>query len=88
MPTWVVASSTRQASLTSPCRWPSPWLNCTPYCEFADGLTGRGIQFIVAGYDIPSIRGMGRAVATNHCPRRLLGRSACYRDTRRRCPST
>jgi aldehyde oxidoreductase len=38
-----------------------------PYCEFADGLTGRGIQFIGAGYDIPSIRGLGRAVATNHC---------------------
>jgi len=38
-----------------------------PYCEFADGLTGRGIQFIGAGYDIPSIRGMGRTVATNHC---------------------
>ncbi len=38
-----------------------------PYCEFGDGLTGRGIQFIGAGYDIPSIRGMGRTVATNHC---------------------
>lgn len=38
-----------------------------PYCEFGDGLTGRGIQFIGAGYDIPSIRGLGRTVATNHC---------------------
>ncbi|QGY40279.1 molybdopterin-dependent oxidoreductase [Pseudodesulfovibrio cashew] len=37
-----------------------------PYCEMADVLTGRGIQFIGAGYDIPSIRGMGRTVATNH----------------------
>lgn len=37
-----------------------------PYCEFGDGLTGRGIQFIGAGYDIPNIRGMGRTVATNH----------------------
>ena len=37
-----------------------------PYCEFADGLSVRGIQFIGAGYDIPNIRGMGRAVATNH----------------------
>jgi aldehyde oxidoreductase len=37
-----------------------------PYCEMGSVLTGRGIQFIGAGYDIPSIRGMGRTVCTNH----------------------
>lgn len=37
-----------------------------PYCEMASVLTGRGIQFIGAGYDIPNIRGMGRTVCTNH----------------------
>ena len=37
-----------------------------PYSEFGDLLTLRGAQFIGAGYDIPSIRGMGRAVCTNH----------------------
>ncbi|WP_027185939.1 molybdopterin-dependent aldehyde oxidoreductase [Desulfovibrio inopinatus] len=37
-----------------------------PYCEMAGPLTGRGIQFTGAGYDIPNIRGMGRAVCTNH----------------------
>ncbi|QJT09591.1 molybdopterin-dependent aldehyde oxidoreductase [Oceanidesulfovibrio marinus] len=37
-----------------------------PYSEFGDLLTLRGVQFIGAGYDIPSIRGMGRTVCTNH----------------------
>ncbi len=37
-----------------------------PYSEFGDLLTLRGAQFIGAGYDIPSIRGMGRTVCTNH----------------------
>ena len=37
-----------------------------PYCEFADMVAIRGIQFIGAGYDIPNIRGFGRIVATNH----------------------
>jgi aldehyde oxidoreductase len=38
-----------------------------PYSEFGDLLTLRGAQFIGAGYDIPSIRGNGRTVCTNHC---------------------
>lgn len=38
-----------------------------PYSEFGDLLTLRGAQYIGAGYDIPSIRGKGRCVATNHC---------------------
>ncbi len=38
-----------------------------PYSEFGDLLTLRGAQFIGAGYDIPSIRGEGRTVCTNHC---------------------
>jgi aldehyde oxidoreductase len=37
-----------------------------PYSEFGDLLTVRGAQFIGAGYDIPSIRGEGRTVCTNH----------------------
>ena len=37
-----------------------------PYMEFGDLLTMRGTQFIGAGYNIPNIRGEGRAVATNH----------------------
>ena len=37
-----------------------------PYSEFGDLLTLRGAQFIGAGYNIPSIRGLGRTVATNH----------------------
>ncbi|MFN8381812.1 MAG: molybdopterin cofactor-binding domain-containing protein [Anaerolineales bacterium] len=37
-----------------------------PYSEFGDLLTLRGAQYIGAGYNIPSIRGMGRTVATNH----------------------
>lgn len=37
-----------------------------PYSEFGDLLTKRGIQYIGAGYNIPSIRGRGRTVATNH----------------------
>ncbi len=37
-----------------------------PYSEFGDLLTLRGAQFIGAGYDIASIRGMGRTVCTNH----------------------
>jgi aldehyde oxidoreductase len=37
-----------------------------PYSEFGDLLTLRGAQFIGAGYDIPSIRGNGRTVCTNH----------------------
>ena len=37
-----------------------------PYSEFGDLLTLRGAQFIGAGYNIPSIRGEGRTVATNH----------------------
>jgi aldehyde oxidoreductase len=37
-----------------------------PYSEFGDLLTLRGAQFCAAGYDIPSIRGEGRTVCTNH----------------------
>ncbi|MFI3271024.1 MAG: molybdopterin cofactor-binding domain-containing protein [Pseudomonadota bacterium] len=37
-----------------------------PYSEFGDLLTLRGAQYIGAGYDIPSIRGLGRTVCTNH----------------------
>jgi len=37
-----------------------------PYSEFGDLLTLRGAQFIGAGYGIPSIRGKGRTVCTNH----------------------
>ncbi|MHC1727001.1 MAG: molybdopterin-dependent aldehyde oxidoreductase [Syntrophobacteraceae bacterium] len=37
-----------------------------PYSEFGDLLTLRGAQFIGAGYNIPSIRGLGRTVCTNH----------------------
>jgi aldehyde oxidoreductase len=37
-----------------------------PYSEFGDLLTLRGSQFIGAGYGIPSIRGEGRTVCTNH----------------------
>ncbi|MDP3478782.1 MAG: molybdopterin-dependent oxidoreductase, partial [Desulfoprunum sp.] len=37
-----------------------------PYSEFGDLLTLRGAQFIGAGYDIASIRGIGRTVCTNH----------------------
>jgi len=37
-----------------------------PYSEFGDLLTLRGAQFIGAGYAIPSIRGEGRTVCTNH----------------------
>ena len=36
------------------------------YSEFGDLLTHKGAQFIGAGYDIPNIRGIGRAVCTNH----------------------
>lgn len=35
------------------------------YCEFADMVAGRGIQCIGSCYDIPHIRGFGRAVTTN-----------------------
>jgi aldehyde oxidoreductase len=37
-----------------------------PYSEFGDLLTVRGAQFIGAGYGIPSIRGKGQTVCTNH----------------------
>ncbi len=37
-----------------------------PYSEFGDLLTLRGAQFMGAGYSIPSIRGEGRTVCTNH----------------------
>jgi aldehyde oxidoreductase len=37
-----------------------------PYSEFGDLLTLRGAQFMGAGYNIPSIRGLGRTVCTNH----------------------
>jgi aldehyde oxidoreductase len=37
-----------------------------PYSEFGDLLTVRGAQFIGAGYGIPSIRGVGKTVCTNH----------------------
>ena len=36
------------------------------YSEFGDLLTVRGAQCIGAGYGIPSIRGLGRTVCTNH----------------------
>jgi len=37
-----------------------------PYSEFGDLVTLRGVQFIGAGYDIPSMRGEGRTICTNH----------------------
>ncbi|MDX9954204.1 MAG: molybdopterin-dependent oxidoreductase [Anaerolineae bacterium] len=37
-----------------------------PYSEFGDLLTLRGAQYIGSGYNIPSIRGLGRTVCTNH----------------------
>ena len=37
-----------------------------PYSEFGDLLTLRGAQYMGAGYNIPSIRGLGRTVCTNH----------------------
>ncbi|GBC59435.1 aldehyde oxidoreductase [Desulfonema ishimotonii] len=37
-----------------------------PYSEFGDLVTIRGAQFIGAGYNVPSIRGEGRTVCTNH----------------------
>ncbi len=37
-----------------------------PYSEFGDLLTLRGVQYIGAGYNIPSIRGRGRTICTNH----------------------
>ncbi len=37
-----------------------------PYSEFGDLLTLRQAQFTGSGYDIPSIRGRGRTVCTNH----------------------
>jgi aldehyde oxidoreductase len=37
-----------------------------PYSEFGDLLTLRGAQYIGAGYNIPSIRGTGHTVCTNH----------------------
>jgi aldehyde oxidoreductase len=37
-----------------------------PYSEFGDLLTLRGAQYTGAGYNIPSIRGKGRTVCTNH----------------------
>ncbi|MFH0728591.1 MAG: molybdopterin cofactor-binding domain-containing protein, partial [Pseudomonadota bacterium] len=46
------------------------------YAEFGDAVTLRGAQFIGAGYNIPSIRGEGRAVYTNHswgCAFRAFG---------------
>jgi aldehyde oxidoreductase len=36
------------------------------YAEFGDAVAVRGAQFMGAGYHIPSIRGEGRAVYTNH----------------------
>ncbi|MGD0232321.1 MAG: molybdopterin-dependent aldehyde oxidoreductase, partial [Syntrophorhabdales bacterium] len=47
-----------------------------PYAEFGDAVTVRGAQFIGAGYNIPSIRGEGRTVYTNHswgCAFRAFG---------------
>ena len=47
-----------------------------PYAEFGDAVTMRGSQFIGAGYHIPSIRGEGRTVYTNHswgCAFRAFG---------------
>ncbi len=37
-----------------------------PYSEFGDLLTLRGAQFMGGGYAIPSLRGWGRCVCTNH----------------------
>jgi aldehyde oxidoreductase len=37
-----------------------------PYSEFGDMLTMKGAQYIGAGYHIPSIRGRGRTICTNH----------------------
>jgi aldehyde oxidoreductase len=37
-----------------------------PYSEFGDLVTLRGTQFIGAGYDLKSVRGIGKTVCTNH----------------------
>lgn len=42
------------------------WLDHGPYSEFGDLVTLRQAQFTGAGYDIPSIRGKGKTVCTNH----------------------
>lgn len=42
------------------------WIDHGPYSEFGDLLTQRQAQFTGAGYNIPSIRGLGRTVCTNH----------------------
>jgi len=42
------------------------WLDHGPYSEFGDLNCMRQGQFTGAGYDIPSIRGKGKCVATNH----------------------
>jgi aldehyde oxidoreductase len=41
------------------------WNDHGPYMEFGDNLTQRGL-FCGSGYNIPSIRGMGHLVRTNH----------------------
>jgi aldehyde oxidoreductase len=42
------------------------WVDHGPYSEFGDLLTQRQAQFTGAGYAIPSIRGLGKTVCTNH----------------------
>jgi len=42
------------------------WLDHGPYSEFGDLVTLRQAQYTGAGYNIPSIRGKGRTVCTNH----------------------
>lgn len=47
-----------------------------PYAEFGDGVAVRGLQFLGAGYNIPSIRNEARVVYTNHswgCAFRAFG---------------
>ena len=41
------------------------WNDHGPYMEFGDNLTQRGL-FCGSGYNIPSMRGMGHLVRTNH----------------------
>ncbi len=62
--TWLRYAATKDGKLLG---METDWsVDHGPYSEFGDLLTLRGAQYIGAGYDIPSIRGNGRTVCTNH----------------------
>ncbi len=62
--TWMRYAATKDGKLLA---METDWsVDHGPYSEFGDLLTLRGAQYIGAGYDIPSIRGEGRTVCTNH----------------------